>query len=360
MMAVRLHAIIWSTPTPITNDPLCTSSPFCIAQLYNPKIKGILASWITLEKNQITYAVYTDENQWSAPSIIDPSATSRIPPALCYNPINEEVLLAWTDLTTGFPMYSRQIASGWSSPQPISNSEQSSVLLSLSTVRDTIVATWVNHNNSSAPLYAIYHDGKWGATEEITNDPDFQVQGSVMSCYDPICKTLLAVWGNLHTTYPQYAIYNGKSWSSPNTITSNSEVIHNCALVYDNQRQRTIITWGDSHNQSSPTYAIYQNGFWRVFQRPIPNSLEIQLNTLLAGNPTANEIWASWGTALESIPTYTKLVSTRWAAPKAISLDSRVLGDVTLSIYPPSNKILAIWISDDGDSVPTYSIGVEK
>jgi hypothetical protein len=266
------------------------SAAFYVAQAYNCSTNRAFAAWVDEDSEQIFYASYTDIDQWSSPSIVDPTAISSTPPALCYDPCSGTMLLAWADLDRGLPMYSIYDGDHWTNPKPISTTQHCCVLISLSVTKNEILATWMNNRNNSFPIYATYIDGVWSEASEITTDLDFRAHQAIVSSYDEANQLVLAVWRSFASNQPLYATYKQGVWTAPDLLAPLSEGPDNCV----------------------PIYGIYRNDSWVVTYCPSTAFSTFQSDALLIYNPLNQEIFASWENSPPASPIHAVFQNDNW------------------------------------------------
>ncbi len=347
----QLNSTEWSAPSAISQS----SSSIYIPQVYNLYLNRIFTAWVDADTHLVLYAIYEDSSQWSEPSIVDPEATSSTSPALCYDPSNNTMLLAWADLKSGFPMYSVYAQGCWTKPQRISITQQCCVPIGLCVTDREIVATWMNNRNQFLPIYAVYTDENWNSALEISTDLRFRAHGSVLSSYDKARKIVVTVWGNYSTSFPQYAIYTKDGWTIPEDITPFSQVTNGCSLVYDEEAAQTLAAWSDANDRQLPTYAIYNGSSWTTTHRPITGASSAESDVQLLYNSNSKTVFASWGDYLSFAPTYAIFKKSHWSPPRTITSKSGVIGSPSLCFNSLTNSSLAIWIANDTTTALTYS-----
>lgn len=260
----------------------------------------------------------------------------------------------WQDSVTSYLYYSVYNGSSWSTPAIITTAGGSGgVSVSYNSSIAKAVATWAGP--SQYPYYSTFDGASWTTPAVISADTSFETANLVYNSFNAQTEEIVATWTDSATNYPTYSIYNGTTWSAPDTISSSITG----ALVYTSYNadtQETVATWTNVSSHR-PYYSVYDGMTWSAAALvSSTDTFVAETNTFNSFNSSSNETVATWTDNNNGFPYYSLYDGATWSTPARISLDNDIVSANDIFSCFDSNEVktLAVW-KDNGTGDPYYS-----
>lgn len=284
-----------------------------------------------------------------------------------YNAANQTVVATWSESDDEFApiFYAVYDGSTWTTagtniPLGTSSGAYHNVIPAYDPANQTVVAVW-NDVVSFLPYYAVF-DGTTWITPGTVIPPGTSTgaYNDVSITYDPVSQMMIAAWSDATNQFPYYSVFNGITWTTTAVIPigSSTGAQYDVTLTYDAVHQTIIAAWADRLSQI-PYYAIYDGAIWTTPGTPIPlgTSTGVNYNVTSVFNAFNGTVIAAWGDAGDTTPYYAVFNGTTWVPARVIpqGASAGVYQSISLTYNSDTQQVFAAW-SDNSDYVPFYSI----
>ena len=247
------------------------------------------------------YSIYN--GSWSTATAI-PSSTVNFGHNVfnVYDPVRDVYWAAWTDNTTGFPVFGYYNGSWNLGTISNTSSSGSSVFLATDSA-GSILAVW---SSGGIPMYSIYNGTMWSNALQISNSST--VLSYVEACFDSVSGQFVASWVDGSTFFPTTSFFNGSSWSPAATIppvAPPSGATGNVGLSFDPTADLLLATWTDNSN-IFPTFSFFDGTSWSTPATISPLvTVGMGFDVFSCFNPITNQFFSAWcGTFAPYYSTY--------------------------------------------------------
>lgn len=355
----------WSAAAPISSTETAFSGlPITLTYIPSNETtpETVLATWVDNSSNPF-YSVWNN-GSWTAPTSI-PNASavlSGFPISAIYAG-NGTVVVTWLDSgSSGVPYYAIWDGTTWSSsmsaPTAITSatSASSAVTLAYDVTNNTVLATWV----SARPLYSVWNGSSWTTTDFIEVFFNAAPNLPITTTYNPVNGTILATYIANATPGPTYySIWNGTTWTGPQSIPNASNTSVPTTNIY-NAANWTILTFWLDFLSNVPTYSIWDGSSWSSNPEAITGAIKANNSLAISAvyDTAKGTVFTSWLDGNTSYPICSVWDGSDWTLtpqpiPKAAAAISLL---PSTTIYNPSNGTTLILWAGSGNYLPMYSI----
>ena len=285
-----------------------------------------------------------------------------------FNDSSQTVMATWANLGDSAAFYAIYDGTTWSTsgtaiPLGTSAGVRVNIIPTYNQANQTVVAVWADLT-TQLPYYAVFDGVNW-TTAGTALPLDFIADGvfnDINATYDSLTDTIVATWADSTSRLPYFSVFDGTIWTTAAIFSpgGSTGVLSNINLIYNESTGFVVGAWADILTQL-PFYALYDGFNWTTLGSPIPagTSLGVNNNVELVYDAANQTVIAAWGNAATFEPYYAVFNGFSWT-PAQLIAPSPIVGDnvfqnISLSFDSTSQIVIAAW-SSNADNLPYYSI----
>lgn len=343
----------WTPPAQISSNSPAYDKVFAA---YNPNNGIVVATWVNSTDDEgyllPVYSVYNGTT-WSPfqPISSDFNLRAEYNVYISFNPVTETFVATWGDNNSYLPYYVIFDATGVPSAAAVIDNTYGvyyDVYTSVNTANGDVIATWSEYNDSTPTYnlyYSIYSSGSWSPVAQIGTSSE-AAYDNITSIYDPVHNATIAVWSDVTSYNPRYAVYNGTSWVNINAINNSYYVYDNVFVSFNDDIQSVVATWSSDETYIA-TYSIYDFGTNSWSLPTTFGGVGLDSNNIINSfNPDLDVTIATFGGNPGDppyIPYYSTYNGSTWTSSAGFPTSVGTVSDVattlnySLGISPPGN-----------------------
>lgn len=322
---------------------------------FNAESNTFMVTWNDGTHGDFPYfAIYNGTTWTVSPSLVDSPLNTASFDVISAGYGAGNFLVSWRDFGTGFPVYATYNGTTWTTnetPVPgASNQISSGNIASTSDGGNKVIVTWPD---LGTPTYAIYNGTSWQSATAI---PTSSLTFSTVFASVDNAGNIMVTWKDRNNHLPFYALYNGTSWVTAEipdpSITPSIPLAD--VVPTGNGLNIFMVTWVDTAT-SLPFYTIFDGSSWTTPQT-IPLASTVSSNIVFASSGIADDFMVTWKDQATGFPFYA--IYNRngtWTTPLAIDATTRVANNNVYSSADNQGHYMVTW-KDQLTSQPYYAV----